>query len=380
MKEALIHWGGKTKVFRETYVSSINLNPPFKIYRMQKERDTGLENARTFLMFPNLVEYFLSGIIHSEFSIVSTSQLFDMKSRTWSKPMLNRLGLPLDLFQPVHNAGNIIGPLTTDVVKETGKQIPVISVAGHDTASAISAIAPEGGGREFMFISSGTWSIMGFCSDTLLEDEKLCDLGISNEGTYNGLYRPTVLIVGLWILQECIRQWEAEGKHFSFDEYDERAMKAKPLQSFIRVEDFEKPGDYPKMIAEYCRKTGQKVPETPGEMVRCILESIALKYRAAYEAFKPYIKAQNAIYIVGGGVKNKLLNQFTANALGIRVITGASEATAAGSALCQLEALGEINGSDQRREVVAASFGNTVYEPEDTAAWEEAFEKYGNRT
>ncbi|GHV81269.1 hypothetical protein AGMMS49944_30600 [Spirochaetia bacterium] len=227
-----------------------------------------------------------------------------------------------------------------------------------------------------MYLSSGTWSLLGFCSDRLLDDEFIIPHKIANEGVWDGGYRSNINIPGLWILQECQRQWNIEGKKYSFNDLDTMAQQAKPLQSLIRPDDFEKSGNYPELIRTFCQKTGQRVSEQPGEIVRCILESLALKYRQVYEVLKPYIHHGDALYIVGGGVKNRLLNQFAADAMNLPVITGPSEATAVGNILVQLEAQGEVQGSEQRREIIRNSFESGEFLPQNTAQWEEAYGRF----
>jgi sugar (pentulose or hexulose) kinase len=372
MAEAIAFLGGESLIFRETYLANLVYNPLFKLYRMRKE-GAPLEAASTLLMLPNLFEYFLTGIRRSEYTAAATSQLYNMKRRVWSRPLLDKLGLPASLFTEVETAGTVIGPLSAGVERETGRKLQLVSVAGHDTASAVMAAPARG--REFLFLSSGTWSLMGFCSSRLLEDEHTAAAKISNEGCWDGSCRPTVNISGLWILQECLKQWAAAGMNYSFDELDSLALQEPALQSLIRPGDFEKIGDYPRMIRDYCKKTNQNIPAGTGGIVRCILESLALKYRQVYELFKPYVKS-DAVYVVGGGVRNRLLNRFTACALGLPVITGPAEAAAAGNVLIQLEALGELRGAEERSAVVEASFKSETFLPEDREIWDEAYGRF----
>jgi sugar (pentulose or hexulose) kinase len=372
MAEAITALGGEDWLFRQTWLCNMAINPLFQLYSMKKRGEGVLESAGTFLMIPNLIEYFLTGIRHSEYSIAATSQLYDMKHKRWAEPLLEKLGVPSGLFTAVDGAGKILGRFAPDVERETGKQVKVISVAGHDTASAVSAI-PAGG--EFMYLSSGTWSLMGFCSERLIEDKEILRRNISNEGTGDGAYRPNVNIIGLWILQECRKQWSAAGRDYTWEELNRMAEAARPLRSLIRPGDYEKIGDYPRMIREYCVKTGQPVPEETGALVRCILESLALTYRQVYDMFKPYARVRDAIHIVGGGVRNRLLNQFTANALNIPVITGPAEATAVGNVLSQLEALGELKVSE-RTGIIGNSFASEVFMPRDRDRWEESYARF----
>ena len=262
--------------------------------------------------------------------------------------------------------------LRSDVESETGqKGLHIISVTGHDTECAVAEMPAKE--QEFTFLSSGTWSLLGISSASMLKGDSIIHNKISNEGTWNGTYRPVVNIIGLWIIQELRRNFAAEGRNYSFAEINRLASLAKPLRSFIRPDDFMLPGDYPLKIREYCKNTGQEVPQTDGELARCVLESLALKYRQVYEGFKPYITWEEKIYTAGGGVQNEQLCQFTANALGIPVIAGTAEATATGNIMAQLKALGMYNTDNEKSEILAASFETKAYYPQETEKWQEAY-------
>ena len=331
--------------------------------------------ADTVLLMPNLIEYLFYGVKHGEYSIASTTQLFDMKGKCWSKEIMEKLGLSPEMFPAVDYAGKDLGPLRPEIAKEVGQEeLHIISVSGHDTACAVAAVPAKE--EEFTFLSSGTWSLLGISSKTLLEGDEVIKNKISNEGTWDGGYRPTVNIIGLWLTQELRRNFQKEGKEYSFGEMAEMAAKAPALQSFIRPDDFMQPGDYPAKIREYCRETGQPVPETDGALVRCVLESLAMKYRQVYESFRPYITWEEKLYIVGGGVQNKLLNQFTANAIGIPVFTGAAEATAVGNVMEQVQALGAYKTREEKCNILAASFDTEEYLPQEKEAWKEGYERF----
>jgi sugar (pentulose or hexulose) kinase len=374
MNEAIEALGGGHWLFRETYLSNWEINPLFKLYYMKKHGEEALDSARALLMMPNLIEYFLTGEKHGEYTTCATSQLYNMKRKEWAVSLIKKAGIPESLFTPVDYAGKILGQVSPEIRSETGCGPKVISVAGHDTSSAALA-APSRSG-EFTFISSGTWSLLCSCSSSLLEDETILAKKISNEANWDGTYRSTVNISGLWILQECRRQWANGGSNFSYDELNDMAEREKPLQSLIRPDDFVKPGDYPRMIREFCLKTSQPVPDGTGQIVRCILESLALKYRQAYDLLRPYMNNTAVIYVVGGGIKNRILNQFTADSLGIPVVTGASEAAALGNILVQLEALGELHGDDQRNAVIGNSFKSEVFSPGRREIWDEAYSRF----
>lgn len=375
MAEALEKLGGEQYAFSQTGIASLAYNTLYKLYYMKKKMPSILESADKILLMPNLIEYLFSGVMHTEYSIASTTQLYDMRKKIWAKPLIDGIGLSESLFTEVDLAGRDLGALRPDVAKEVGQEaLHIISAPGHDTACAVAAVPAQT--EEFTFLSSGTWSLMGIASKTLLEGDAIIRDKISNEGTADGGYRPTVNIIGLWINQELRRNFASQGKDYSFVEMTELAAKEKPLRSFIRPDDFMQPGDYPAKIREYCRQTNQPVPETDGALVRCVLESLALKYRQVYDTLKPFVTWEEKLYIVGGGAQNRLLNQFTANALGIPVVTGASEATAVGNVMSQLKALGAYQTNTEKCEILAASFGTKEFVPQEQEIWQEAYGRF----
>jgi len=380
MEEALEVLGGAEYVVSQTGIACLPYNTIYKLYYMKKYMPSQLCNADKLLFMPNLLEYFFSGVVHAEYTIASTSQLYSMAVKGWADDLVKRLGVEREIFPDVDYAGKDMGQVQDSVAKEIwgssdrNKGLHVISVPGHDTACAVAAMPASENG--FAFISSGTWSLLGISSGNMLPDNNvLCDK-ISNEGTWNGTYRPVVNITGLWIIQELRRNFASGGKDYSFADMAVLASKEKPLKSFIKPDDFMLPGDYPLKIREYCKDTGQDIPQTDGALVRCILESLALRYRQVYESFRPYITWEEKIYMAGGGVQNKLLCQFTANALVMPVITGTSEATAAGNIMAQLKALGEYSTDEEKTQILSASFDTVVYYPEDTGIWQEAYERF----
>ncbi len=368
---------GEMFAFEQTKIASLAYNTLYKLCYMKEKMPSQMAAADTMLLMPNLIEYLFSGVKHGEYSIASTTQLFDMKEKCWSKEIMEKLGLSPKMFPEVDYAGKDLGTLRPEIAKEVGQEdLHIISVSGHDTACAVAAVPAKE--EEFTFLSSGTWSLLGISSKTLLEGGEVIKNKISNEGTWDGGYRPTVNIIGLWLTQELRRNFQKEGKEYSFGEMAEMAAKAPALQSFIRPDDFMQPGDYPAKIREYCRETGQPVPESDGALVRCVLESLAMKYRQVYESFRPYITWEEKLYIVGGGVQNKLLNQFTANAIGIPVITGAAEATAVGNVMEQFQALGAYKTREEKCNILAASFDTEEYMPQEQDAWKEGYERFCN--
>lgn len=366
---------GEKYAFEQTGIASLAYNTLYKLCYMKEQMPSQMAAARTVLFMPNLIEYLFSGVKHSEYSIASTSQLFDMRQKRWAKELIEKAGLSLDLFPEVDYAGKDLGPLRADIAKEVGQDnLHIISISGHDTACAAAAVPAKE--AEFTFLSCGTWSLLGISSKRLLEGEDVIASKISNEGTWDGGYRPTVNIIGLWMFQELRRNFQKAGREYKFAQLNDLAAKEPALQSFIRPDDFMQPGDYPAKIREYCKKTGQPVPESDGALVRCILESLAMKYRQVYQSLRPYITWEEKLYMVGGGVQNYLLTQFTANALGIPVITGASEATAVGNVMEQLQALGAYETTEEKCRILSASFETKELLPQDQEAWEEGYARF----
>lgn len=364
MEEFAAKFGGCSALHQRTGIACHGYNTLFQLWALRKEG--GLNGAAQAMMLPNLLEYLLCGQRHSDYSAISTSQLFQMERHCYDTELLAALGLPADFFPPVDYAGEKLGMLKTDIAEQTCR-LQVISVQGHDTANAASAIPTDAAG--YTFLSSGTWSLIG----VVTSQPALLGSGISNEGIGRALYRPTINIPGMWILQECRRQWIREGKHFSYAQMAQMAAEegGRPV-SFIKPEDFEYAGNYPQMIRDYCAATGQPVPETDGQVVNTVLVSLALRYRMAYGQLHPE-GGKEPVYIVGGGSNNYLLNQMTANAIGVPVIKGPTEATALGNVLTQLEALGYISGNRERCEVIRNSFESRIWEPEEAEYWEEVY-------
>lgn len=368
---------GEKYAFEQTGIASLAYNTLYKLCYLNKAMPEQMAAADKLLFMPNLIEYLFSGVVHSEYSIASTSQLLDMKEKKWASELIRKAGIDPKLLAPLDYAGKDLGPLRPEIAKEVGQEnLHILSVSGHDTACAVAAVPARE--EEFTFLSSGTWSLMGISAKTMLTGEQVIRDKISNEGTWDGGYRPTVNIIGLWLNQELRRSFEREGKSYSFAQMNEMAAAEKPLQSFIRPDDFMQPGDYPEKIRAYCEKTGQPVPQTDGALVRCVLESLAMRYRQVYQSLKPYIIWEEKLYIVGGGAQNQVLSQFAANALGIPVITGASEATAVGNVMEQLYALGAYKTRAEKCDILAASFETAQYLPQDTGEWDEAYRRFND--
>ena len=369
----------KEEIFRHTGLAFIQFNTLYQLYAMKLEGDPTLEAADKMLMMPDLLAYLLTGKVGTEYTIASTSQLIDPFTRDWDFELIDRFGLPRRIFTPIQPSGSLRGTLLPKIARECGVgEIPVIAVASHDTASAVAAIPADG--PDFAYISSGTWSLLGAEIRTPLCEREVMEANYTNEGGVDGTIRLLKNIMGLWIIQECKREWDRRTDAVSFSQIVEMAEQAEPFIAFINVDDpcFLAPNDMPARIQEYCRKTGQRVPQSRGQIARVIYESLALKYRWAIERLEKDLlkKRISALNIVGGGSKNDMLNRFTADAIARPVIAGPDEGTVIGNLLVQAMGVGAISDLAGLRRVVEASFPTRRFQPGDGAAWDGAYAKY----
>jgi rhamnulokinase len=365
-------------IYKRTGIAFQKFNTLYQLLSMSEGGSSVLKQADKLLFIPDLLSYFLTGSKTTEFTIASTSQMLLAGTGTWDFDLIRSLGIRDDIFTEVIQPLTIAGEIRNSLGNELGiGKVPVVAVAEHDTGSAVVSVPATGG--EHAYLSSGTWSLLGIESEKPVINEDTYRLNYTNEGGVNGSIRLLKNIMGLWIYQECKREWDRRGNKLGFDELEQKAGNAKPFASLIDPDDdmFYSPGGMPERIAEYCEKTGQPVPGDMFGMTRCIMESLALKYRMVLEGLEIITgKRLNALHIVGGGCKNKMLNQFTANSIKRPVYAGPVEATSTGNILCQLIALGELEGIAQARELVRNSFEIDEYVPQDTEAWDEAYDKF----
>lgn len=368
----------RREIYERTGIQFLMFNTLYQLLSMKISSSPLLEKAETMLFIPDLLRFFLTGEKNSEYTIASTSQMLDPKTGNWAGSLLNQMGLPQKIFTGIIDPGIVSGKLTTVVANELGvNAIPVVAVAEHDTASAIISV-PTAGERH-AYLSSGTWSLLGIESSFPVINDATYNLNYTNEGGFNRSVRLLKNIMGLWIYQECIREWEKTGDKLSYGELEEGASKSEPFMAFIDPDDlsFLHPGNMPGKIRNYCRGTGQRVPDTKPQIVRCIMESLALTYRMALADLEKISGSLiPVVHIVGGGCKNIMLSRFTANAISRPVITGPVEATAAGNLIVQLIALGEIKSLPEGRAVIRNSFPVIEYNPEECAVWDAAYERF----
>ena len=365
----------RAEIFEHTGIQFMQINSLYQLLSMIVGGSPALKIAETFLTMPDLFNYWLTGRTCCEFSIATTTQCYDPRRRDWAVPLLERLDISPHIFPEIVPPGTVLGELLPSVADEVGAMaLPVIAPACHDTGSAVAAVPAEG--PDFAYISSGTWSLMGAELAEPAINEKSLAYDFTNEGGVGGTFRFLKNITGLWLVQECRRTWARQGDPLSYDDLTRMAAQAKPLRSLVDPDwaDFLKPGDMPARIREFCRMTGQPVPEDKGAVVRCALESLALKYRWVLACLEEILgRRLEPIHIVGGGTQNRLLNQFAADATGRRVVTGPIEATAAGNVITQAMALGHIGSLEEGRRVVRESFDVETYEPGGGAEWDEAY-------
>ncbi|MEE1245737.1 MAG: FGGY-family carbohydrate kinase, partial [Acutalibacteraceae bacterium] len=314
----------------------------------------------------------------AEYSIATTSQLIDLETKSWSKEILDAFGIKKSLFAPLVKPGTVLGELSKEICEECGVDpVSVISVCGHDTQSAITSVPCEDG--NFAFLSSGTWSLFGTELDKPIVNETSMNINITNEGGFDDSTGFLKNIIGLWLIQESRRQWKREGEEYSYADLEKLALAAEPFKCFIDPDapEFVPHGNIPERVREFCRRTGQYVPETVGEVMRCIYESLAMKYRLTFEKLRECTKRDYpVIHVIGGGTKDGLLCQMTANSCDRTVKAGPIEATVMGNVAVQLMSDGSVENIGQARKIIAESSELKIFEPKDTGDWAKAYEDF----
>lgn len=371
----------KRRIYENTGIQFMSLNNLYQLFSMRMSNSDVLAKAKYLIFTADLYSYYLCGRVYSEYTLASTSQMMNMKTGQWSKEIFDKLLLPNQIIPDIVKPGTAVGRLTEEVAEEIGcEPIEVIAVGSHDTASAVAAVpAVEGTpGNNWAYISSGTWNLMGIEVPEAIINDKTFEYQFTNEGGVENTIRLLKNIMGLWLVQECRRQWQREGTDLSYRQITDMAETAVPFVAYIDPDysSFFSPGDMPKRINEYLAETGQKPIDDKGQMIRVVLESLALKYRFVMEAIEDITKKPvEILHIVGGGIQNELLCQFTANAVTKKVITRPVEATAAGNILMQAKAKGQIKSLAELRKIVRNSFELKEYQPRDSKLWEQQYEK-----
>lgn len=378
MQEEVFKAIPKEEVYSLTGLQFENFNTIFQLYSLVQKRPWILEKADKLLLLPDLFNYFLTGEKKAEYTMAATTQLLDAGKKEWSDRILEALRIPKKILPEIIPSGTVVGTLKADICEELGVDpAKVIAITGHDTQSAVVSVPTQE--KDFIFISCGTWSLFGTELEGPVIGEKSMACDVSNEGGYGNTTTLLKNIIGLWLAQESRRQWIREGKEYSFGELEEMALTAEPFQSFIDPDapEFVPAGNIPERIREFCRRTGQKVPETVGEIMCCINQSLALKYRYALEQIESCTgKHYPVIHMIGGGIQSKLLCRMAAGANGRKVTAGPVEATALGNIAVQMMAMGEIKDVKEARRIIAESETTYEYLPQDTEKWDAAYEKF----
>jgi len=362
----------REEIFARTGIQFMQFNSLYQLLAMVKADHPAIAEARTFVTIPDLLNYWLSGKLMCEFTNATTTQCFDPLNRSWGTDILEKMNIPTDIFPPVVEPGTLLGNLLPEVAKETDcERVPVIAPACHDTGSAVVAVPAEN--QDFAWISSGTWSIMGAEVKQPCLSKQALAYNFTNEGGVFGTWRLSKNIMGLWLVQECKREW-----NISYDELTHLAAEAKPFLAVIDPDDarFFHPGEIADKIRSACAETRQAEPRTRGEIIRVALESLALKYRLTLTRLESLTgKKLNPIHVFGGGSRNRLLNQFIADGCTRTVVAGPVEATAVGNILIQAIALGHLDSLEEARAMVRRSFDLEIFTPGESKEWDVAYEK-----
>jgi rhamnulokinase len=366
------------ELYDRTGIQLMPINTVFELGAMAAAVDPALDAAGTMLLIPDLLHYWFCGATTTEFTNATTTQCFDPHDGAWAADLLERIDVPTRLLPDVVQPGTRLAPLGAPVAEETRLgSAEVVAVATHDTGSAVAAVPFRQPGS--VFISAGTWSLVGLEVQAPVITDAAFAANLTNEGGVDGTFRLLRNVTGLWLIHECRRVWAEEGQEHSFDRLVALAKDAPPLQSFIDPNDttFGDPGDMPARVRAFCAHTGQPEPVDPGSVVRCILESLALKHAQTIDLLASVSgETPKEIHVVGGGARNELLCRWTADATGLPVLAGPEEATVLGNMLVQVMALGEIASLAEGRELIRASVAPTAYEPQETSKWQEAKERF----
>jgi rhamnulokinase len=367
----------KEELYLMTGIQLMQFNSLFQLFVNHQSKASQYEIGKDLLFMPDALSYLFCGVKKNEFSIASTSQLLQPGKIAWETRLFRAIGVDSSMMQEIVLPGTMLGKIKPEVQKETGSlDIPVIAVASHDTASAIVSVPAKG--KNWAYISSGTWSLMGIETDKPLISKEILDLNFTNEGGVEGTTRFLKNIMGMWLLQECRKRW-SQFINYSWDEMVNLSTKSQPFKCLIDPDDssFLNPADMPQAISDFCHKTGQAQPESHGEFIRCIFESLAMKYRLTLDSILSVISHPiDTVHIIGGGSNNELLCQYSANALGLPVKAGPTEATAIGNIMIQAKAMKAVASLEEIRQMVGQSFDTKTFLPQDKEVWMSQLERF----
>jgi rhamnulokinase len=366
------------ELYAKTGIQTLDFNTVFQLYALKKRNSSQLKAAKDILFMPDAISYLLTGKKVTEYTIASTSEMLDPNTKEFDPKILEFLGVEREKFPgKVIMPGQVIGTLTKELAQETGLgEIPVVAVAGHDTGSAVVAVPASN--KHFAYLSSGTWSLMGLELPEPAINETSRIANITNEGGVDGTIRFLKNITGMWILEQCKKEWDVE-KVYSYEELIAMALEAKPFEFLFNPDNdaFGNPGSMTKAIVDVCKASGQGAPESIGQFVRAIFDSLALRYRQVFEVLKSFAPYDiEKLHVIGGGSRNSFLNQLTANATGVTVVAGPAEATAIGNMMLQAKAAGMFADIQQIRDFVCSSVDLKTFIPQDNDVWNDAYRKF----
>ncbi|HOK36858.1 MAG TPA: rhamnulokinase family protein [Paludibacteraceae bacterium] len=368
----------RKRVYDLTGIQIMNFNSLFQLYAARKESSSALEYADSILFIPDAFIYLLTAKKICEYTIASTSQLLNPYTKQIESELLSPMNIEPTIIPQMIMPGTVVGNLVKNIQRECNvPEIPVIAVAGHDTASAVVAVPAED--ENFAYLSSGTWSLMGIETKNPIITEESYRLNFTNEGGVESTNRFLKNITGMWLLEKCREEWKLEGKNYTYVEIVQMAENVDSFQFLIDPDDsiFSNPESMTQAITVYCNNSGQKVPITHAELIRCIFDSLALKYKYVLNSLQKLSSFQiNRLHVIGGGSQNKLLNQLTANAIGLPVIAGPAEATAMGNIMMQAKGLGLVSSLTEIRSIIRNSVNLEIFYPQNTELWEKAYKKY----
>ena len=378
MPERYFEKVSREKVYEKTGIQIMNFNTLYQIFAGMETGYVPMKQAKYLLFMPDALAYMLTGEKVCEYTISSTSQILNPRTKDFDKELLEAAGVDASVFSKPVMPGTIVGTLTDALAQYSrlGK-VNVVSVAGHDTASAVAAVPALD--ENFAYLSSGTWSLMGIESKEPIITPETYELNYTNEGGVEGTTRFLKNICGMWILEQCRKEWSLSGKEYSYPEIVEMAMAAEPFKAFIQPDDpsFANPSSMLDAIDAFCERTGQEKPANDAQVIRLIFESLALRYRQVLEDLDHIATHPiERLHIIGGGSKNRLLNQLTANAIGRKVVAGPSEATAIGNVMIQAMAAGIVSSLQEMRSIIHSSIETEEFVPQSVAEWEEAYQKF----
>ncbi|MGN0526732.1 MAG: rhamnulokinase family protein [Acutalibacteraceae bacterium] len=367
-----------SELYSVTGIQFMDFNTVFQLLSLKENRPYILEEADTLLFMPDLFNFMLTGVKSTEYSIATTSQLVDLNTKTWSDEVIEKFGFNKELFTKIVPTGTVVGQLSDEICEELGvPKADVIAVCAHDTQSAITASPTDS--DDFIFVSSGTWSLIGSEIPAPITNEKARSFNVTNEGGYGFSTAFLKNVCGLWLIQESRRQWKREGKDYSYADLEKSALECESFKCFIDPDapEFGVMGNLPKRVQEYCKKTNQYVPQTVGEIMRCIYESLALKYRVTFDGIKDCTnKEYDRIHIMGGGTKDKLLLNMAAQSCNVNVYGGPIEATALGNIAVQLLSGGAVKNIKEVRKIIAKGENLSLYKPTEAEKWIEPYERF----